>query len=284
MPEPGADVRGAAGGARALSRTWSRVARTAFAPALLLSPRAPEGVDALVKALELPDGLDDHASPGRACPTSRGRSRDLEAKGATPVLLGAGLAKRLGARAGEHDRPRDLVRGARGAASPSPARTPLTVAAVVETGFSEVDDGWAVVPLAVFERLAPPGARQGVWEMKLARPSASDETVAAARKLLGDERDGPRLEGPEPRPLRGARHPADAALHRPDAHRGRGGGHGRVVARRPPRREDAGRGRPRRARRLARARGPHVPAVRAPPRRDRPRPRRSLRRSSSVSS
>jgi lipoprotein-releasing system permease protein len=43
-----------------------------------------------------------------------------------------------------------------------------------------------VVPLAVFERLAPPGARQGVWEMKLVRPSASGQTVAAARKLLGE--------------------------------------------------------------------------------------------------
>jgi lipoprotein-releasing system permease protein len=49
-----------------------------------------------------------------------------------------------------------------------------------------VDDGWAVVPLAVFERLAPPGARQGVWEMKLVRPSSSGETVTAARKLLGE--------------------------------------------------------------------------------------------------
>src|ERR1019366_3744161 len=68
----------------------------------------------------------------------------------------------------------------------APARTPLVVAAVVETGFSEVDDGWAVVPLAVFERLAPPGSRQGVWEMKLVRPSASAETVAAARKILGE--------------------------------------------------------------------------------------------------
>src|ERR1035437_2533776 len=67
-----------------------------------------------------------------------------------------------------------------------PARTPLAVAAVVETGFSEVDDGWAVVPLAAFERLAPPGARQGVWEMKLVKASASAETVAAARKLLGE--------------------------------------------------------------------------------------------------
>jgi lipoprotein-releasing system permease protein len=59
------------------------------------------------------------------------------------------------------------------------------VAAIVETGFSEVDDGWVVVPLEAFERIAPPDARAGLFELKLAHPSLSEGTVAAAKALLG---------------------------------------------------------------------------------------------------
>jgi len=183
MPEPGANVEEQRTQLRALPNVTA-VARTAFAPALLLSSLAPDGVDALVKALELPEGLATTRLLG-AVPGLAKSFADLEASGETPVLLGAGLAKRLGASAGGA-----IVLETASAALASglavPARTPLAVAAVVETGFSEVDDGWAVVPLAVFERLAPPGARQGVWEMKLARPSGSGETVAAARKHLGE--------------------------------------------------------------------------------------------------
>ena len=183
MPEPGANVEEQRSALRVLPNV-AAVARTAFAPALLLSARAPEGVDALVKALELPDGLTTTRLLG-AVPDLARSFGDLKARGATPVLLGAGLAKRLGASAGGTI-VLETASAALAAGLAVPARTPLTVAAVVETGFSEVDDGWAVVPLAVFERLAPPGARQGVWEMKLVKPSASTETVAAARKLLGD--------------------------------------------------------------------------------------------------
>jgi len=183
MPEPGANATEQRARLRALPNVTA-VARTAFAPALLLSSRAPEGIDALVKALELPDGLATTRLLG-AVPGLAKSFAEVEAKGATPVLLGAGLAKRLGTSAGGAI-VLETSSVALAAGLAVPARTPLAVAAVVETGFSEVDDGWAVVPLAVFERLAPPGARQGVWEMKLLRPSASGETVAAARKLLGE--------------------------------------------------------------------------------------------------
>jgi lipoprotein-releasing system permease protein len=183
MPEPGANVAEQRALLRALPNVTA-VARTAFAPALLLSSRAPEGIDALVKALELPDGLATTRLLG-AVPGLAKSFADLEAKGATPVLLGAGLAKRLGASAGGAI-VLETSSAALAAGLAVPSRTPLAVAAIVETGFSEVDDGWAVVPLAVFERLAPPGARQGVWEMKLEKPSASSETVAAARRLLGE--------------------------------------------------------------------------------------------------
>ena len=183
MPEPGANVEEQRSALRALPNV-AAVARTAFAPALLLSARAPEGVDALVKALELPDGLTTTRLLG-AVPDLARSFGDLKARGATPVLLGAGLAKRLGATVGATI-VLETSSAALAAGLAVAARTPLTVAAIVETGFSEVDDGWAVVPLAVFERLAPPGARQGVWEMKLVKASASGETVAAARKLLGD--------------------------------------------------------------------------------------------------
>ena len=183
MPEPGANAAEQRARLRALPNV-AAIARTAFAPALLLSSRAPEGVDALVKALELPDGLATTRLLG-AVPGLARSFADLEARGATPVLLGAGLAKRLGASVGGAV-VLETSSAALAAGLAVPSRTPLAVAAVVETGFSEVDDGWAVVPLAVFERLAPPGARQGVWEMKLLRPSLSGETVAAARKVLGE--------------------------------------------------------------------------------------------------
>jgi len=183
MPEPGANVEAQRTRLRALPNVTA-VARTAFAPALILSSRAPEGVDALVKALELPDGLETTRLLG-AVPGLANSFADLEVKGRTPVLLGAGLARRLGASRGTTI-VLETSSAALAAGLAVPARTPLEVAAVVETGFSEVDDGWAVVPLPVFERLAPPGARQGVWEMKLRRPADSGETVAAVRKLLGE--------------------------------------------------------------------------------------------------
>ncbi|MFI5197176.1 MAG: ABC transporter permease [Thermoanaerobaculia bacterium] len=183
MPEPDGNVEEQRARLRALANV-AAVARTAFAPALLLSSRAPEGVDALVKALELPDGLATTPLLG-AVPDLAKAFRDLESRGTTPVLLGAGLAKRLGVSTGGTI-VLETASTALAAGLAAPARTPLVIAGVVETGFSEVDDGWALVSMAVFEALAPPGARQGVWEMKLLRPSASAETVAAARKLLGE--------------------------------------------------------------------------------------------------
>ncbi len=183
VPEPGANVEAQRAQLRSLPNVTA-VARTAFAPALLLSSRTPEGVDALVKALEVPEGLATTRLLG-AVPGLANAFAQLEAKGKTPVLLGVGLARKLGVSAGGA-LALETSSAALAAGLAVPARTPLSVAAVVETGFSEVDDGWAVVPLPVFERLAPPGARQGVWEMKLVRPSLSSETVAAARKLLGE--------------------------------------------------------------------------------------------------
>jgi lipoprotein-releasing system permease protein len=101
-----------------------------------------------------------------------------------PVLLGSGLAARLGATAGG---PLVLETAslslARGVAPPR--RTPLVVAGIVTTGFTEVDEGWAVVPIAAFDRFAPPDARSGVWELKLADPSHPDAVVEAARAALG---------------------------------------------------------------------------------------------------
>ncbi len=159
------------------------VARTGFAPALVLSAAAPHGADALVKALDLPAGLTTTRLLGRV-PGIGATFAALRAKGETPVLLGSGLAKRLGVAVGA----RIVLETASAALSSGvapPARTPLAVAAVLETGFSEVDDGWAVLALPDFERLAPPDARVGLWEMKLVHPSASTETVESARRLLG---------------------------------------------------------------------------------------------------
>ena len=159
------------------------VARTAFAPGLLLGPRVPGGVDAVVKGLDVPSGL--------ATTRLLGQDPSLAAKMAppvdgetVPVLLGSGLAVRLGAAVGERlvleTASLSLARGIA-----PPRRTPLVVTGIVTTGFSEVDEGWAVVPIAAFDRFAPPDARSGVWELKLADPGRSEAVVAATRELLG---------------------------------------------------------------------------------------------------
>jgi lipoprotein-releasing system permease protein len=182
MPDPGVSPEETRKSLAGLPNVTA-VARTGFAPALLLSTAAPQGADALVKALDLPAGLATTRLLGRV-PGVEAAFTSLRATGETPVLLGSGLAKRLGVATGG----RVVLETASMALSAGvapPRRTALTVAAVVETGFSDVDDGWAVLALPDFDRLAPPDARQGVWEMKLTRPSASTETVAAARRLLG---------------------------------------------------------------------------------------------------
>jgi lipoprotein-releasing system permease protein len=161
----------------------SAVARTGFAPALVLSAAAPQGADALVKALDLPAGLATTRLLGRV-PGVESAFASLRAKGETPVLLGAGLARRLGVTAGSRV-VLETASPALSAGVASPARTALTVAAVVETGFSEVDDTWSVLALRDFDRIAPPDARVGVLEVKLERSLGSTETVASARALLG---------------------------------------------------------------------------------------------------
>jgi lipoprotein-releasing system permease protein len=184
MPAPGVSAEGVRKDLASLPNV-AAFARTAYAPALVLSPAAPQGTDALVKALDLPAGLATTRLLG-SVPGIEATMIALREKGETPVLLGAGLAKRLGVAAGA----RVVLETSSAALSTGvapPARTPLTVAAAVETGFSEVDDGWAVLALPDFERLAPPDARLGVWELALVRPSASSETVAAARRTLGPD-------------------------------------------------------------------------------------------------
>ena len=182
VPEAGANPEETRKGLAGLPNV-AAVARTGFAPALVLSRAAPQGADALIKALDLPAGLATTRLLGRVEGVEASFA-SLRAQGETPALLGAGLAKRLGAAAGE----RVILEAASPALTAGiapPARTPLTVAAVLETGFSEVDDGWAVLALPDFERLAPPDARFGVWELKLVKSAASGDTVAAARRLLG---------------------------------------------------------------------------------------------------
>ncbi|MFI5181531.1 MAG: ABC transporter permease [Thermoanaerobaculia bacterium] len=162
----------------------ARVSETGFAPGILLSAAAPRGTDALVKALDPEGGAITTPLLSRV-PDLPGLLGGARVDGRTPALLGAGLAKRLGVAAGSpvvlETSSLDLSKGI----SP-PRRTPLVVAAVVETGFSEVDDSWAVVSLDAFSRFAPPDARTGIWELKLSRVSETDRTVAAARAALGD--------------------------------------------------------------------------------------------------
>jgi lipoprotein-releasing system permease protein len=182
MVEPAQDVEGLRTRLAALPGVTG-VARTAFAPALVLSTAAPRGADALVKALDLPDGAATTPLLSRVPDLVR-RLGTRGPDGRPAVLVGAGLARRLGLSEGApavlETSSLSLSRGL----SP-PRRTPVTVAAVVETGFSEVDDNWVVVALPEFERLAPPDARSGIWELKLAVPTESDRTVKAARDLLG---------------------------------------------------------------------------------------------------
>jgi lipoprotein-releasing system permease protein len=161
----------------------SDVAETGFAPGLLLSPAAPQGTDVLVKALDLSSGTRTTPLLSRV-PGLAEKLGTPGPQGRTPVVLGAGLAKRLGVKAGSPVVLETSSLALSKGLGP-PRRTPLSVAAVVETGFSEVDDDWAVVSLPAFERFAPPDARTGIWELKLVHPVESDRTVAAARQALG---------------------------------------------------------------------------------------------------
>jgi len=159
------------------------VAKTAFAPGLLLGPKVPAGVDAVVKGLDVPSGLATTRLLGRD-PSLASRMVPPGPGERVPVLLGSGLAARLGAqRGGVLVLETASLSLARGVAPPR--RTPLVVAGIVTTGFTEVDEGWAVVPLAAFARLAPPDARSGVWELKLADPGRPDPVVGAVREALG---------------------------------------------------------------------------------------------------
>ncbi len=157
------------------------VAPTAFAQGLLVSPSVPGGVDAVLKALDLPAGLETTRLLGQV----PGLAGKLAPRAGEPTraLLGSGLASRLGVREGETI----LLETATVSLSKGivpPRRTPLVVAAVVETGFSEVDDGWAVLPREAFLAVAPPDAKEGLWELRLKTPLEADATVAAARKAL----------------------------------------------------------------------------------------------------
>ena len=160
MPEPGTapeEVR------RALANlpNVAAVARTGFAPALVLSAAAPQGADALVKALDLPAGLATTRLLGRVRGVE-GAFAALRAKGETPVLLGS-----VSAKARRHGRARasPLETASRalsaGRRSPEPGRQ-LTVAA--RRGDGVLRGGrraWAVLALADFDRLAPAGRTRG---------------------------------------------------------------------------------------------------------------------------
>src|ERR1019366_4676666 len=230
MPQPGANVEEQRAQLRALPNVTA-VAR-----------------DALVKAVELPDGLATTRLLG-AVPGLAKSFADVEAKGETPVLLGAGLAKRLGGSPGGGRRDRVVGGGRRRGGGPAgglraaraPGRPPRRVGDEARSAFGLGRD------------------------------------CGRRAKTSGRERDRARLEDPEPRPLRSARRPADVAVRRPHAHRGCGGRHGRLVARRPPRGEDAGGGRPRGSRCAARARGPHLSSFGDAARRHGPRFGRVLR-------
>ncbi|MBL8113512.1 MAG: ABC transporter permease [Acidobacteria bacterium] len=159
------------------------VARTAFAPGLVLSAGVASGADTLVKGLDVPQGLETTRLLSRV-PGTRALFAAAEARGETPALLGAGLAARLGVGLGGvvvlETSNLSLSKGL----SP-PRRTLLHVVALLDTGFSEVDESWTVVPLAAFERFAPADARR-IYELKLERASISEKTVNAAFDVLGD--------------------------------------------------------------------------------------------------
>ena len=160
------------------------VARTAFAPGLLLGPKVPGGVDAVVKGLDVPAGLATTRllgqDPSLAAKMARARPPGRPFPSSSAPASPRGSARRTGSALVLETASLSLARGVA-----PPRRTPLVVAGIVTTGFSEVDEGWAVVPIAAFDRFAPPDARSGVWELKLADPGRPDAAVAAAREALG---------------------------------------------------------------------------------------------------
>jgi lipoprotein-releasing system permease protein len=93
-----------------------------------------------------------------------------------PVAIGSGLARRLGTAAGERVT-LQVVPGGR-----LPVTVPARVEQVFRTSFAEVDERWAVVPLADLRRFVGGWHSSGleVWLVDPARADATRDAVDAA--------------------------------------------------------------------------------------------------------
>jgi|CXWL01.1.fsa_nt_gi lipoprotein-releasing system permease protein len=109
---------------------------------------------------------------------------DLGSPEAPGVVLGGELAQRLAVGVGD---PVRLVLLAFRDGRPRFSYATLRVAATFDTGFAEYDGGWAVVDLALLERLG--GGRAGagrIYEISLADVATAPEVAAEVEKVLGD--------------------------------------------------------------------------------------------------
>ncbi len=197
------------------------------------------------------------AAPDAGCCSATAAQLAADADGIPGVVLGVDLAHDLGVAPGDRLR---LVVVAMGERAPKFVYRTLRFAGTFSTGFSEFDREWAVAARETVAALAPDGMESLEVVRRRPRPRPGGrrgDPRAGPRRHAGD-----RLEGAQPRALRGARAAEGGALPAPrsdrpgvDLQRG-------VESRGAGARASAGPGRPRRPRPRAAAHALGLPALR----------------------
>ncbi len=154
-----------------------QVRRVAYGQGSLVSERAPEALEVIVRGEDAADGL-------------RGLGR-VELDGSAPlagevpgIVVGSDLARRLAAEPGEVLRL--MVLGAQNG-RPRFRYQSVRLAGTFTSGFSEFDQGMVVMDRALLERLMGGGIGGSFFEFEIPDSSTPSAAVAAIREVLGPD-------------------------------------------------------------------------------------------------
>ncbi|HXO19571.1 MAG TPA: ABC transporter permease [Thermoanaerobaculia bacterium] len=151
-----------------------KIGQVAYGQGSLASSAAPQGVEVVLRGVD-PGGGQITASAAQLQP-----GRD----GIPGTVLGADLARRLGARPGDLLR---LVALGFAADRPSFRYQSLRVAGTFETGFAEFDRTWVLLDRPLVERLMGGEIASDLLEFTLADPSRAPRTGEAISKVLAPD-------------------------------------------------------------------------------------------------
>jgi len=156
-----------------------RVDRVSYGQGLLAGGDPDRSQEVVLRGVEAGPGP---GPPGRAA--ARPEQLATGADGVAGVVLGAELARKLGAEQGEVLR---LAALGFTAGRPRFRYRSLRVSGTFETGFSEFDSAWAVVDRAVVEALSGQETGAVLYELTLDDPSEAPRVAAAAEEILGPD-------------------------------------------------------------------------------------------------